>query len=282
MELIPLTAALGVEVRGVDVASPPSPDDLAILRRAYAEHHLLLLRDQDVSPKAHASFVANFGPLTDDMGTGDFTAFISNLEMKDGGGGSGVLYFHSDLSFTRSPLHGISLYALVIPERGTTTRFASGVAAARTLPDDLRGRVAERTVHHVLPISTNRTDAKAREVAVVDTDPDFERPILAEHPRTAEPNLFVTDQHAHRVEGLDADESAQLLDDLFAHLYSDEHVYEHDWRVGDLLLWDNVALQHARGDVSQGGERTFRRVSINEFSIMELVPEIFAMGTPTM
>jgi taurine dioxygenase len=90
----------------------------------------------------------------------------------------------------------------------------------------------------------------------------------------------VTDLHAHSVEGLDPDESGQLLDDVFTHLYSEPHVYEHRWRVGDLLLWDNVALQHARADVSRGGERTFRRASMNEFPIIELLPELIAMGVP--
>ena len=280
MDLIPLTEALGVEVRGVDLSTPVSEADLAVLRRAYAEQHLLLFRDQVIDDRSQEAFVAGFGPLVDDLGAGRHSAFISNVEMKDGGGGSGVLPFHSDLSFTRSPVHGISLYALVIPEDGTTTRFASGVAAARSLPADLRARVEGRSVNHVLPLSTDQPSAKSREVAVADNDPRVTRPILFEHPRNGATVLYVTDLHAHSVEGLDPDESGQLLDDVFTHLYSEPHVYEHRWRVGDLLLWDNVALQHARADVSRGGERTFRRASMNEFPIIELLPELIAMGVP--
>lgn len=278
MDLIPLTDSLGVEVRGFDVSAPGSAKDLAALRGAYVEHHLLLFRGQSLEDTAQEAFVAEFGPLVDDLGAGRYSAFISNVEMKDGGGGSGVLPFHSDLSFTRSPVHGISLYALAIPEAGTTTRFVSGVAAARDLPADLRARVEGRSVNHVLPLSTDQPSAKAREVAVADNDPRVTRPILFEHPRNGATVLYVTDLHAHSIEGLGPDESAQLLDELFAHLYSEPHLYEHHWRIGDLVLWDNVALQHARADVSRGGERTFRRASMNGFPIIELLPELIAMG----
>ncbi|MCU1458892.1 MAG: TauD/TfdA family dioxygenase [Actinomycetia bacterium] len=279
MELIPLSAALGVEVRGFDATKAPTPDELATLLQAYDEHHLLLIRGQSFEPPAQEAFVGLFGPLIDDMGNGNRSAFISNIEMIDGGGGSGMLPFHSDLSFTRSPVHGLALYAVALPEGGTETLFASSAHAAATLPPDLRARVEGRSVHHVLPVSTNLREFKARDLDVIGTDPEMLRPALFEHPRNGQEVLYVTDLHAHSIEGLARDESAQLLDDLFAHLYADENIYVHHWQLGDLVVWDNVALQHARGDVSQGGERTFRRTSMNEFSVIELLPALITIGT---
>ncbi len=278
MELVPLSNVLGLEVRGIDASAELSEEDRATLQQAYAEHHMLLFSGQILDPAEQEAFVANFGPLIDDVGNGIKSGYISNVDMLDGGGGSGVLPFHSDLSFTRSPVFGIALYAMALPEGGTSTFFASSANAAATMSADLRARVEGRSVRHVLPLSTNKREAKAREVELAPGDPGVTRPVLWENPRTGAEVLYLTDLHAQSIDGLDPDDSAQLLDDLFAHLYADDNVYEHDWSLGDLLIWDNIALQHARGDVSEGGERTFRRTSMNDFSVIELLPELITMG----
>ena len=82
------------------------------------------------------------------------------------------------------------------------------------------------------------------------------------HPRTGLELLYTSQQMTARIEGLDPVDSEALLDELFAHLYRPEAVLDHEWRQDDVVVWDNLALQHARGDVKiEGPERTLRKLS---------------------
>jgi taurine dioxygenase len=87
------------------------------------------------------------------------------------------------------------------------------------------------------------------------------KPVTWTHPRTQKPLLFVSQQMTAHIEGMAPDESEALLEELFAHLYRPEVVVDHEWRQGDLVVWDNLAVQHARGNVEiEGPERTLRKV----------------------
>ena len=276
MDLRPISDALGVEVLGLNASVSLAPADAHRLREAFDQHHLLLLRDQDIDPAGQERFVATFGPLVDDLGDGERSGAISNVG--DEGGGSGPLPFHCDLSFTRSPVRAIALFAEVVPEAGTSTWFANATRAWTTLPAELRDQASGRDVRHTLPLASNMREARAREVDLSDTDPYFDHPIPLRHPRTDRDVLFVTDLHSSEIVGLDSPSSRRLLDALITHITASPHVYEHHWRAGDLMVWDNIALQHARSDVSAVGPRTFRRNAINDERIIELLPELIAMG----
>jgi taurine dioxygenase len=83
--------------------------------------------------------------------------------------------------------------------------------------------------------------------------------------------LFVTDLHVERINGLNDSESLELIEAILGHLYDDANVYEHRWRLGDLLVWDNEALQHSRPDVTHVMPRTFRRNTLNTARWVEMV-----------
>lgn len=263
-----MAPALGVEVRNLDLDAPFTDDDVAALQRAFDEHHLLLIRDQDVSDEGQVRLTTLFGPAVDEMGDGNVTGFISNV-IADAAG-SGALPFHSDLSFTRAPVIGISLCAQALPPDGTSTWFANSARAWATLPDDLCRAVAGREVLHTLSaVSTGDVSSRSREHPIGPIDPAHSHPIPWPHPRTGTPLLYVTDLHAASVSD---DEDGSLLAALLEHLYAPGNVYEHRWQLGDLLVWDNLALQHRRLDVSGATPRTFRRVSLNTHRFFELVP----------
>jgi taurine dioxygenase len=271
MEITPLSPALGAEVTAFDAAAPISDADRDALLHAYDEHKLLLLRDQQLDVGEQERFVSLFGPLIDEMGDGQWSGFISNVTPD--AAGEGPLPFHSDLTFTPSPVIGIALYSVELPPQGTSTWFANAALAARTLPDDLRARVEGRECWHALgSFVVGRDDAKAREHDYGPSATRYRHPVLRAHPRTGEELLFVTDLHAERIDGLEPDESKELIDALLAHLYSPPHVYEHRWALYDLAVWDNQALQHMRVDVSDAKPRTFRRNSLNTARWAELVP----------
>ena len=111
-------------------------------------------------------------------------------------------------------------------------------------------------------------------MAIDPTAPRAVHPLVLVHPRTGTPILYVGEMQAERVVELDEQASRDLLDELLAHLYRPEHRYDHAWAVGDVVVWDNLALQHGRGAVTDDGPRTLRRVALAEHTIGQLIPEL--------
>jgi taurine dioxygenase len=218
-----------------------------------------------LAPEAQQRLAATFGPLVDESRNGDGWTLVSDRE--EGVIREGALLFHSDLAFTPTPLTAISLYALEVPAGGTATFFADGVLAARRLPPELRSAVAGRDALHCYPLTEARGDERYR-VALLDAGaPRAEHPVLWEHPRTGEPVLYVNAMQTDSIVGLTEPESEALLERLWALLYEPGNVYRHDWHVGDLVVWDNIAVQHAREDVRPGIGRTLRRVPVGTLAV---------------
>ena len=261
MRLAPLSPALGVEVLDVDLSRTRPADEAAALRDALLEHHLLLVRGQELDADQQLAFAETFGPIASE-GSGR-VGMVSNTR-PDGTLGSDRATWHSDYTFFPHPYDAICLYGLDIPEGGTQTSFVNGVLAARTLPDELRRRVEGLQGRSVLAFDGGslsdgvryrlgrRDDALAHQL----------RPVLWPHRQTGEPILAVWEQQTDAILPLAQDESVTLLEELFAHLYRSEHQYVHRWAPHDLVLWDNHALQHARPDVGTDRPRSLRRVCI--------------------
>ena len=93
-----------------------------------------------------------------------------------------------------------------------------------------------------------------------------DHPVRLMHPRTGRPVLYVTEYHADRIYGLEREESDRLIDELQAHLYAPAHVYEHEWELWDFLIWDNLAVQHARREEARvaDGARALQRVQVTD------------------
>ena len=268
-EARPLSSALGAEICGLDLRAL-NADSVVWLQKQYRRHHLLLFRNLDLNEAETESLVSNFGPLVDEAGDGRRTGYVSNI--MENCAGEGPLPFHSDFSFTRLPVQGIALYAVALPQSGTSTWFASGVQAANTLPLDLRGRIEPLTAVHALGFTTStREGTRTRDIEVPSHAPRFSHPILRAHPRTGETVLYLTDLHVERIEGVDEAQSAALIEELLAHLYRPQHLYEHRWRLGDLVVWDNEAIQHMREDVADKKPRTFRRNTLHTARMSELL-----------
>jgi alpha-ketoglutarate-dependent taurine dioxygenase len=263
MRFRPLHRDLGAEVIGFDVQRGGTPEEIAELRRAYDAFGLLLFRGGGrIAPERQVEIARWFGPPdpVDNTGDGDFVSVLRNEEAA----GSMELPFHSDLTYTDCPIKAICLHALDVPAGGTSTSFVSGRAAWRKLPAPLRAELADKTLRHLYVSRMPEYDW-----------PDFvaDHPLRLAHPRTGEPILFVTEHHAERILELDGPRSREVLDSLFATLYAPEARYEHWWRRGDLLMWDNLVLQHARTRRSDPGEgrRALQRVALAEVGLQELV-----------
>lgn len=253
----------GAEVLDFDLHCGGTSAEIDELRSAYDRHAMLLFRGQgQVAPERQVEIASWFGPPppVDNSGRGDFVSVLANEDAA----GSVVLPFHSDLTYTDTPIDAICLHAIGVPEGGTSTTYVSGAAAWRALPDGLRQELTNCTLRHVLAKSATGMDW-----------PEFvaDHPVRFVHPRTGEPILFVTEHHATRILEMDEARSRAVLGELFGHLYAAERRYVHQWQLGDLLMWDNLALQHARTERSDPGQgaRALQRVALSATTLQETI-----------
>lgn len=259
----PLHRDFGVEVLGFDTQEGGSVDEIERLRAAWDDHGLLLFRGGGrLAPERQLEIASWFGPPppVDNGGHGDFVTVLHN----DDAAGSLVLPFHSDLTYTDHPIRGICLHAIALPDGPTSTTFVSGVSAWRNLPQDLRDEVEGTTLRHKLGVFPSGNDW-----------PVFiaEHPTVLPHPRTGRPVLFVTEYHADRILELDEEHGRAVLDRLFARLYAADARYEHLWQIDDLVMIDNIALQHARTRHADpaAGARALQRVALADTTLDVLV-----------
>lgn len=263
-----LLAPFGAEIEA-DLATPLDDEGQAVLRGLMATHKLLLFRNQHLSEDAQAGLMSALGPVLGAQG--EYREISS-----DGNLGAGPLVYHSDLAFTEEPFRYLSLQALEVNDRQSWTSFAHGVAVLGRLPAPLRALVGECQARTVISLVQSR-----REVAFDNPDflPQQLRPAVIAHPETGEPVLYISEMQTARIENMPQPESDALLAELFAHLYAPEAVYRHEWCNGDLLIWDNIALSHARCDLTGMQPRRLQRIAVAQKSFFDLCPQ-FALDDP--
>jgi taurine dioxygenase len=263
MQITPLPQGFGAEVTEFDLAQGGTPDQIARLQQAYRDHHLVVFRGGGpISPERQIEVTRWFGPILAEDGVA--WTVLDNAEPA----GSYVLPFHSDITFCEHPLAGISLYPQALPAGGTSTTFISNAVGWRALPEALQRELQDRKARHYYESESN-----------IDLGfPVFEywHPVRMPHPETGEPLLFVTEHHVDRIEGLSDERCAELLPQLFAALYAPERRYEHVWREGDLLIWSNLAVQHARTKVAKlsRGRRVMRRVQLGKVGFLAQLEQL--------
>jgi taurine dioxygenase len=273
-----LSPSFGVRVDGLDLATADLDDVGSTLRELYERSRLLLLRGQELAPDRHVAFASLFGPVLEERGAK--VGYVSNVR-PDGITPDGALLFHSDLAFTPEPLPGLSLHALEVPSNGAPTVFASAETAAAEMPPDLRARVTDRRAVNVYGFRLPY-DRRMREADLPPGSPVTEHPVVDRRPRGDAEVVMVNELHTDRILEVSERESEDLLARLFAVLYAPRRQYRHEWQVGDVLVWDNVALQHSRPAFPHAEARTLQRVTIAERGTYDLVPnidELLAGGT---
>ncbi len=270
MRTTPLGPGFAVEVSGIDPASPASEAEAEQLRSLLDEHGLLVLRCPDLSPADHLRFVALFGPIYDEARDASGMSHVSNVI---GVFPTGRLLFHQDFAFTPHPHPVQSLYAEEVTGNVAPTLFVSNVLAYRRLAPEQQELWAILTAVHARDATRrgNRDDefvrVRLRELHDGDDPvryPRAEHKVIQRHPRTGEPLLFVNEYYTSHVLELDPEAGEQVIRDACAVIYAPDAVYAHQWREGDLVVWDNVALQHARAEVRPDTRRTLRRVLVND------------------
>lgn len=249
ISIFPLAAAIGAEVRGVDLSAPVDADTVEALRQAWREHMVLLFRGQRLNHHEHVAFSRCFGELDDHASIPAFrdkeVPEILRVANDVIGGRKQPVgrQWHSDLSITLNPARGSLLRCQVTPPVGGDTMFANTAAAYDALSLPMQRFIdGLEAVHDIATARQNRgrTDlAEARRRA-----PPVVHPMVRVHPETGRKAVYVNEMSVRQVVGLSEEESRAILELIFAQVTRPENTYRHRWSPGDLLMWDNDATQH--------------------------------------
>jgi taurine dioxygenase len=258
----PLSSALGAQIHGIDAAAI---DDAGFerVRAAWLEHLVLLFRNQRLDDRALVEFTSRFGELEEAplfggrryMEEHPEVMIISNVAVDGreiGSLGNAEAFWHTDLNFVEEPPAASCLFAHEVPPTGGDTGFANMYAAFEALPEDVAARIAGRRIRHDARFNSA---GYLREVRV----PDTLHPIVRRHPETLRNALYLGRRAHARIEDMAVDESDALLDTLWAHATSDAFTWHHQWRAGDLLIWDNRCTLHRRDSFDASQRRVMHR-----------------------
>ena len=271
-QLRPLGQALGTEALGIDLAQLDD-DGFAWIERAFAEHPVLVFREQTLAAGELAAFGRRFGrPRPHSLINYRYpgipeVSYLRNVDdagKTDWFGVKRATAWHTDSTYeTELPLLAI-LHALEVPSQRGGTVFADMRAAYDTLPEATKARLAGLTGLH------GRSSGPAGERLYGDdkgkTEVEYDelpRPAVVNHPVTGRPILFVNPMHTHGFVGMRKDEAWPLIEELAAHSTQERFTYYHSWRVGDLLMWDERATMHrGAGDYRPDERRVMLRTIV--------------------
>ncbi len=289
IEVVPFEAGLGAEIRGVDLREPLAAADRDQIRAAWLEHLVLRFRDQPLSDAQHMAFTGQFGELefnpaaliARQYGVETQTdgrrreippeiSVISNI-VEDGkaigGLGDGEAFWHTDSSFVDVPPAASLLRSLEIPPPSTrgngATYFLNMYSAYETLPDETKQRIAAMTAVHAATHSSGGKAHKGFEsVSDVTKVPGARQPLVRTHPETGRKALFLGRRINAYLLGLSVEDSEALLDELWAHTTQEKFTWRQDWRVGDLIWWDNRCAMHRRDAFDPASRRLMHRTQL--------------------
>jgi len=278
MNVIPTGRALGAEITGIDLSKDVSATQREFIFNAWTGHLVLLFRGQRLSFADLLRLRELFGPpgqaANQLLGLGrkeylrdeipDDITIISNIVDAEGkpigGLGDGEAFWHTDSSFTEKPISASLLHAIEVTERGGETAFLNMYKAYEEMPAALAARIDGKYVNH----SKVHNSAGVRRPEFADvTDPSkgpgVKHPIVRTHPATGRKCLYLGRRLNSYIFGLSLDESEALLDEIWAHACQDKYVWQHKWRVGDLLVWDNRCTMHHRNAFAPNARRLMHK-----------------------
>ena len=268
LDVRPLSGAIGAEVFGVDLGEVLDDDTIQEIRAALLEHVVIFFRDQELSPKQLLALAERFGepaeyPLI--KGLPECPLVLPIIKEPHERANFGGIW-HSDTAYLERPALGTLLYALETPPAGGDTMFANMYLAYETLSDGMR-RLLERLcgVNVAGKPVTLKTREEMHGKRGTATDPEAisaVHPVVRTHPETGRKALYVNFAHTLRFEGMTEEESAPLLDYLFAHQIKPEFTCRFRWRPGSLAFWDNRASQHYPLNDYHGHRRVMHRVTL--------------------
>ena len=268
MRITKASEAVGAIVEDVDVTKL-SDQEFSDIRRAFLDHGTLFFRDQKLTPDDHIAFARRWGAI-------DLNRFFKRREgyreiaevLKEAdqqlniGGG-----WHTDHSYDDAPAMGSILYALEIPPSGGDTLFAGMAAAYDALDDAMKERIGNLKARHGNAHVFGEESPYRKAIGDRYTNADQAgqtavHPVVLAHPETGEKGLYVNPGFTLEIIDMEPAEGQALLQKLYAHIMQDRFHYRHQWREGDLAMWDNRSTWHYAMNDYQGHRRYLNRITI--------------------
>jgi taurine dioxygenase len=271
MNVTPLTDDTGAEVRGIDLGRPISEIDKAMLNRVFVDHSVLVIRDQHLTPQQVLAAVGLFGTIFPQHNTRFALPdcpeihYLSNQDRFPDGRryipGEG---WHTDHSNDTRPPKATVLHAVELPDRGGDTQFANMAAAYSALPTAMQDRLGGLLAIHVYQSSHSARQLMPLSHANKERIPNAVlHPVVRTHPESGRKAIYINPIRIEGILGLDHKEALPLLAELLQHATAERFQYRHQWRPGDLVMWDNRCLLHkANGDYDMDQTRYLYRVML--------------------
>jgi len=269
----PLSPALGAEIKGVDLTKPLDEAAVKTINDAFDKHIVVVFRDQELTEADQLRAAGYFGkvhirrrPANGRTPGGDYdTPFMMVTNIVENGKsigafGDGEMWFHHDTSYYAEPHRATFLYSMKLTSSGGQTCFSNMYQAYDNIPQPLKSRIEGRNVLQVHDYK--RRERIDLESVALEKILHHEQPIVITHPTTGRKALYISRLMSARIDGLSHEESEAALEQLFDISEDPAIVYEHDWRLGDLVVWDNWCSIHARKDFPREEPRLMRRCTI--------------------
>ncbi len=271
-EVVALKAALGARIENLDRRAASTAEMAALLNRALAEHLLVVVPGERMTPEEMRDFSSAFGTPRKQLlrykrngEVPEVSIMVSTL-MDNGSTDKTALRaedWHTDDSYMARPAKATLLHSIEIPSRGGTTWFCNMHSVYEALPAETRKRIDGLRAIHAYDTVRARNRPSERTAQEIAETPDVEHPLVRTHPDTGCKALYLNFNRLDRIVGLERQESDDLLDELAEEARKPKHHFGHCWSVGDVVVWDNRATMH-RVDVDYpvGERRIMQRVLI--------------------
>jgi taurine dioxygenase len=249
--ITPLTGHTGAEVVGLDFRQAVDGATKSALNEAFAEHHVLVMREQHFSPDDFRAAVQVFGELQPHdkrerhvPGHPDIEC-ISNQEIVNGRRIIPGETFHTDHSNHPRPPKATTLFAIELPSSGGDTQYVNMHDAYDDLPEATKQRIEGLKAVHVYESKYSpRALAGLNEESRRQLPPPGVHPLVRTHPDNGRKALFLNPVRMESIVGMDDGEALKLIDELMAHATQKKYEYRHKWRHGDWVIWDNRSVMH--------------------------------------
>jgi len=271
MEITPLSDHTGAEVRGIDLARPVTDADRTALNEAFVAHSVLVVREQSLAPRQVLAAVELFGRVFQQHNTRFALPecpqihYISNQDFYPDGRryipGEG---YHTDHSNAAEPPKATVLHAVQLPDRGGDTQYVNMHRAYEGLSEAMRQRIDGLRAIHVYQSRYSERKLMALSEANRQRVPDaVMHPLVRTHPESGRKAIYLNPIRTEGIVGMEENEALPLLDELLAHAVQPQYEYRHQWRTGDMVMWDNRCLLHkANGDYDMGQVRYLYRIML--------------------
>jgi taurine dioxygenase len=262
--ITPLTPHTGAEVRGLDLADDIDPDIRAELNRAFATHHVLVIRDQELTPPGFKKAAQVFGELLQHdkkethVPNHPDVYYVSNDQIVNGKRVIPGESFHTDHSNHPAPPKATTLFAVSLPSSGGDTQYVNMHNAYDDLPDATKHKIdGLKAMHVYLSKYSPRSLGYLSEESRKALPPPGIHPLVRTHADNGRKALYLNPVRMESIPGMEDEEALALIGDLMAHATQQKYEYRHQWRPGDMVIWDNRSVMHQANPDYDMNERRY-------------------------